>query len=257
MNKYNVIEDLNTGAFGCVKKIQNKYTNKLYAVKIEPSNIGLLEYEAKIYNMLTDINNIPSVKSYKNDGKNCFLIMDLMNYNLKYFKNKYFSKERDYEKKCKNIIISLIQTLKQIHDRNIIHRDIKPENICFKNERVYLIDFGLSKLVYDNIETSKKLTQIIGTPNYVSIRVLNLNEPTLHDDLESLCYIFIYLILDSKDFERYLEAGPINIKQEKYIEKYFHSRNDILIIILQHLELCRNNSTHNVNVYQELYKLYN
>lgn len=257
MNNYNVIEDLSTGAFGCVKKIQNKYTNKLYAVKIESSIVGILEYEAKIYNMLTGINNIPSVKSYKNDGNNCFLIMDLMDFNLKYFKNKYFSRQIEYEKNCKNIIISLIQTLSQIHNKNIIHRDIKPENICFKNKRVYLIDFGLSKFIDNNKITDKKLTQIIGTPNYVSIRVLNLNEPKFHDDLESLCYIFIYLLLDSKDFETYLEAGPAIIKQQKYIEKYFHSRNEILKIILQHIELCRNNPTHNVNIYQELYNLYN
>jgi serine/threonine protein kinase len=38
-----------------------------------------------------------------------------------------------------------------MHDEGIIHRDIKPENILFDKGRIYLIDFGLSKVFYKAI----------------------------------------------------------------------------------------------------------
>tara|TARA_B100000902_G_scaffold400050_1_gene475205 strand:- start:157 stop:930 length:774 start_codon:yes stop_codon:yes gene_type:complete len=256
MNNYIVIEDLNVGTFGQVKKIKNKYTNKIYAVKIEDINIGLLEYEAKIYNLLTDITSVPSIKSYKNDGKNRFLIMDLMDYNLKYFKHMNYYNNSKYQVLCKNIIVSLIRGLKLIHGQNIIHRDIKPDNICFHNNVIKIIDFGLSKMIYDNEIKCKGITEIIGTPNYVSKNVINLNEPTKIDDLESLCYIFLYLILDDETFKKYTECNIVTIKDLNYIQKYLNSRKDCFVIISQHLKLCRSELYKTCNIYDALINIY-
>lgn len=38
----------------------------------------------------------------------------------------------------------LIHIVKHLHSMNIVHRDIKPRNILVHNNKVYLIDFGLS-----------------------------------------------------------------------------------------------------------------
>lgn len=40
----------------------------------------------------------------------------------------------------------MIELLKDLHNLNIIHRDIKPENFVVFQDKLYLIDFGLSKL---------------------------------------------------------------------------------------------------------------
>ena len=49
------------------------------------------------------------------------------------------------------IINQSLERLKLIHERGIIHRDMKPENLCIgykgKEKNIYLIDFGLSKLI--------------------------------------------------------------------------------------------------------------
>ena len=260
MNNYIVLDNINSGEFGKVQKIMNKYTDKILAVKIETKNTGLLNYEAKIYNYLTGLNIIPNIKSYKSDDVNNYLFMDLMDYSLKTYKDKNFSHDITYQKSCNNIIINLIKGLKSIHKRNIIHRDIKPENICFSNNILKLIDFGIAKFINnENDETKennkKKINSIIGTPNFISLHVLNLNEPNKIDDLESLCYIYIYLILENKEFIEYAALNNLDKKDIDIIKHYI--RNDNLKnIIEQHLIICRNNNFNN-NVYEDLIKLYN
>ena len=90
MNNYIIIENISSGEYGRVDKVKNKFTNNLLAVKVEDIQTGLLEYEAKIYNCLSGLNCIPSIKSYKKDSKNNYLFMDLMDYDLKTFKKKNF-----------------------------------------------------------------------------------------------------------------------------------------------------------------------
>ena len=49
------------------------------------------------------------------------------------------------------IIKQSLERLKEIHEKGIIHRDMKPENLCIgykgKEKNIYLIDFGLSKII--------------------------------------------------------------------------------------------------------------
>jgi Serine/threonine protein kinase len=43
--------------------------------------------------------------------------------------------------------IKLINIIKYLHERNIVHRDIRIPNVIINGEDVYLIDFGLARLV--------------------------------------------------------------------------------------------------------------
>lgn len=271
MNNYIVIKNLSSGEFGCVKKIKNKFTGKLYAVKIENGNIGMLEYEAKIYNILSGVPSVPSIKGYKNDGRNSYLIMDLMDNNLKNLKTLYFNMNTKYYTLCKKIIIQLIKGLELIHRRKIIHRDIKPENICLHNNYIKILDFGLSKMILDNINdtnkdtnkdinNSKKLNDIIGTPNFISINVLNLNQPSYRDDLEALIYIFLFLLLDDNAFNEYSNENNFYKKNINCIEKYLndidYSTHDIKNIFKTHIDICRQKIVVEDNIYKMLINLY-
>ena len=86
-----------------------------------------------------------------------------------------------------------------LHGKHIMHRDLKPENLCIgKNEEaniIYLIDFGLSKYYWEE-NAHIGMTQrkgLIGTARYASINSHNGLEQGRRDDIESLCYIVIYL----------------------------------------------------------------
>ena len=64
------------------------------------------------------------------------------------------------------------------HEKGIIHRDIKPENVFLsRDERVKLLDFGLAKLLADDVpegddgETRARQTDagtVLGTPGYMA-----------------------------------------------------------------------------------------
>lgn len=252
MNNYIVIDNLSSGEFGKVQKIKNKFTNKLLAVKIEPVKNNTLEYEAKIYTYLSGISNIPQIKSYKNDGINNYLFMELMDYDLKYFKKNNFSQLSVYKNTCREIIIKLIDIFKNIHNKNIIHRDVKPDNICFHNNHIKIIDFGLSKLIDDKKTT---INSIIGTPNYVSLRILNYCEPTRLDELESLCYIFIYLILDDILLDKYFSETNLSKKKPETINKYIYHL-ELQQIITKHITFCRETTVENIDIYTLLKDLY-
>lgn len=240
MNNYIVIDPLSSGQFGQVLHIQNRYTKKYLAVKVESREIGLLEYEAKIYNCLAGIKTIPSIRSYKADTSNNYLFMDLMEYNLCKWKRLYYDeKEVTYINKSQNIISALINTLKSVHERGIIHRDIKPENICFYNGEIRLIDFGLAKMISRTCPDETTITRsIVGTPNYISQSVATLNPPSQIDELESLGYIYIYLILSDEKFINYCSGNNIEKKKIEYIGNFIDNPS-YRDQITQHLEVCR------------------
>lgn len=65
----------------------------------------------------------------------------------------------------------ILSALNHCHANGVIHRDIKPENIMLtKNDKVRLIDFGLSKVCNHNI-----LHEVTGTPYYMAPEMLKHN----------------------------------------------------------------------------------
>lgn len=259
MDNYIVIESLSSGVFGDVLKVKNRYTNKILAVKIEPHDFGHLAYEAKIYNCLAGLHCVPNIRSYKTDAEKAYLFMDLMDYDLKQYKLER-SQDCDYINQVNQIIHSLIIILKSIHSRNILHRDIKPENICFQSTQIKLIDFGLAKMKNKNNIDNPVSKSIIGTPNFVSLDVMNRLTPDIYDELESLCYIYIYLILDMQTLAEYFSLENIDKKNPDIIARYINNANIVKQIRL-HLKVCRDfktntNSLKNEDLYKYLERIY-
>ena len=55
------------------------------------------------------------------------------------------------------------------HQQRIIHRDVKPENIILADGRVYVVDFGISKALFDTGDERLTSTGLsLGTPAYMS-----------------------------------------------------------------------------------------
>ena len=66
-----------------------------------------------------------------------------------------------------------------------------------KNKICYLIDFGLCKKYKDSQGNHIKLKDgkgLVGTARYVSINAHKGMEQSRRDDLESLGYVFVYLL---------------------------------------------------------------
>ena len=80
------------------------------------------------------------------------------------FEQKKFPAERAVK-----ITLAICDTLEYIHTHGVAHRDLKPENIMLdQQDRVKLIDFGIAAQAGARRLTFAKLSQIMGSPDYIS-----------------------------------------------------------------------------------------
>lgn len=173
------------GSYGVVYKI--KALGRFYALKIEKRK-GSIENEVRALATLRH-SSIPQIvamgmfKGYKFIVIPYFKlsVVQLLLYNKDYFTSKVVAA----------IAWNIVDVLKTIHSVNMIHRDIKPENIMIDtNSKIYLVDFGMC--VYRS-EVAKG--QIRGTLRYASINTHKGNLVGPRDDLESLGYLLVFLLM--------------------------------------------------------------
>ena len=221
---YTILFDkkLGGGAFGKIYSCINNKTKELYACKIEKPDIETpqLSNEYKILNLLKNYPYFPKCYKFCSSPHGHLLILDHLGANLGVIMSK-LPNQRFSMKSTLMIMTQCLERLKEIHDKGIIHRDMKPENLVIgykgKEKNIYLIDFGLSKLINQekknfNLLGIKKEKIVIGTVRYISLNTHLGNEQCKKDDLESLAYIMVYFIKGELPWQ--------NIKAKSRKEKY-------------------------------------
>tara|TARA_Y100000389_G_C17445922_1_gene511591 strand:+ start:1 stop:819 length:819 start_codon:yes stop_codon:yes gene_type:complete len=223
INNYIIDELISGGSFGRVYKCHKN--NNVYALKED--NVNLLKYEANIYRIIRNIKNISKLIDFFSYNNKYYLVLDYFDYTLKYYKSLHYN-SNNYNYNLKNIFDSLLYTLEDIHNMGILHRDLKPDNICFnKYNEPHIIDFGLAKK-YSNKgkhNAEKNIKSIIGSNNFISLNVMNLIEPSRRDDIESLIYIYFYMLICNDTYIIYDNLDIILKKNIIYILSFLEKDN--------------------------------
>ena len=224
-SKYRLDKKVGEGAFGKIFSGINKNTGDEVAVKIErSSSLSPLRNEARIYTLLRGVKGVPMMRSWGTEGKHNYLVVDLLGESLE---QRRISSGGTLElSEVLSIGVQMLERIRDIHQCGLIHRDVKPANFIFgirTNElrMLYVIDFGLTKIYRHHRKhiAMKNGRSMIGTARFVSIHVHDGLSPSRRDDIESLGYIIVYLLLGGLPWQHMVanDSSMANMKRSDMI----------------------------------------
>jgi len=208
------------GSFGDIYLAEDLRNGSSVAVKIESINAKCpqLEHEYKVYSVIKSVSFVPKVFFFGIENGYRLLVIELLDKTL-----EELIKARKSPFSLKTVLmlgIKMLDIIQYIHSLGIIHRDLKPDNFMIgigRNQtQLYLIDYGLSRKILCP-KTGKHIPyceglSLTGTARYASISSLKGCEQSRRDDLESIGYILVYLLVGKLPWM----GLPAKTKEEKY-----------------------------------------
>lgn len=99
------------------------------------------------------------------------------------------------------IALGICDALGYIHKQGVVHRDLKPENVMVDAEdRVKLIDFGVAGSAGTRRITFTKLSEALGTPDYISPEQVSGKRGDARADLYALGVILYEMLTGQVPF---------------------------------------------------------
>ena len=96
------------------------------------------------------------------------------------------------------IALRILEALEYLHSHGVVHRDLKPENNMLDSEdRIKLIDFGIAAKTGARRLTFAKLSQTLGTPDYISPEQVKGKRGDARSDLYAVG-VMLYEMLTGK-----------------------------------------------------------
>ncbi|MFT8313262.1 MAG: protein kinase [Clostridium sp.] len=148
IDRYKVIRLIGEGRFGICYLVDldgKQYVLKEIKPKVIKKNDKKVIFEQEI---LSSIDN-PAIPKIVDTVKNDNIYAYILEYKSgKTIEHTIFGDKHRFTK-CEiyKVGIKLIDIIKYIHERNIVHRDIRIPNVIVDKDSVYLVDFGLARLI--------------------------------------------------------------------------------------------------------------
>lgn len=207
-----------------IYKVYNKKTHEYYACKkitILKNNYEKIKNEIKILEMLKFDDDFIKLYEYFVDEFYYWLILELADGVL----INYFDNNNLYENDVKIIFKKILNSIKKLHQIDIIHLDIKPNNILYvikENKiKIKISDFGNSVYNYDFIDNNNF------TPEYSAPEVFT-NIISSKNDIYSLGYMFYKLLMEKIAYDDVIKNKILfNNKYNKKLHEYHKNWNKI------------------------------
>jgi eukaryotic-like serine/threonine-protein kinase len=103
--------------------------------------------------------------------------------------------------RARRIAINVCDALEYIHSQGVVHRDLKPENIMVsEDDSIKLIDFGISSSQGARRLTFSKLSNAMGTPDYISPKQIKWRRGDGRSDVYALGVILYEMLTNHTPF---------------------------------------------------------
>ena len=204
IDRFELVEELGSGAFGTVWRARDTQLDRDVAVKIprrtevSAADIEDVMREARVAAQLNHA-QIVSVHEVGHDGERIYIVSDLIRgASLDKWSDKQPLTFTQAAELCREVALALHHA----HESGVIHRDLKPANIMIDEERrPYLTDFGLAKRTTEEISMTLD-GHILGTPAYMSPEQARGDAKSCdrRSDIYSLGVILYELLTDELPF---------------------------------------------------------
>jgi predicted Ser/Thr protein kinase len=201
-----ILECLGRGGMGVVYKARQKSLNRLVALKLlaperaaQPGFAERFAHEARALAALSHP-SIVAVHDFGQAGGFYFLLMEFVDgVNLRQAMNaKRFTPEQALA-----IVPPICEALQYAHEHGIVHRDIKPENLLLDREgRVKIADFGVAKMLGDDVGASVAASQPAGTPQYMAPEQKDHQRTDHRADIYSLGIVLYEMLTGERPKEK-------------------------------------------------------
>lgn len=174
--------------------------------------LGLQQFleEARSIAALQDIKGVVKISNFFEENGTGYIVMEYLDGMDVKAILKQSGEKKEYEW-CRQVVLTVLHTLRDIHKRGVLHRDIAPDNIFITNDGIIkLIDFGAARQASASVDLR---SEIILKAGYAPIE--QYNRDTLqgpYTDLYAVAALFYRMLTGQKPIpanERLGQQDPL------------------------------------------------